>query len=160
MLKLEKITGRNVWDILGLKVAEEQRHFVAGNDESLIEAYIAITANGHAFPFGIYDGDTPVGFLMIGFGTDDDWPDPPAIAAGNYNLWRLMIDEKHQRRGRGREALKLALEFIRTFPCGPAEYCWLSYGQENEAARRLYRSFGFMETGETDCDELIAALKL
>ena len=92
MLKLKTITGRNVWDILGLKVAEEQRHFVAGNDESLIEAYIAITANGHAFPFGIYDGDTPVGFLMIGFGTDDDWPDPPAIAAGNYNLWRLMID--------------------------------------------------------------------
>ena len=30
----------------------------------------------------------------------------------------------------------------------------------NEVARRLYRSFGFDETGETDGDEVIAVLKL
>lgn len=160
MMRLQKINGRNVWDILALRVAAHQQHFVAGNDESLIEAYIAITANGRAFPFGIYDGDTPVGFLMIGFGTDDDWPDPPAVAAGNYNLWRLMIDEKHQGKGYGREAVRLALEFIRSFPCGEAECCWLSYEPENEVARRLYRSFGFAETGEKDGDELIAVLEL
>lgn len=31
---------------------------------------------------------------------------------------------------------------------------------ENEVARRLDRSFGFDETGETDGDEVIAVLKL
>ena len=67
MLHLEKVTGKNVWDILKLKVSEKQRSFVAGNDISIIEAYTAITANGHAFPFGIYKYDRPVGFLMIGF---------------------------------------------------------------------------------------------
>lgn len=90
--------------------------------------------------------DTPVGFLMIGFGVNDDWEDAPAVAADNYNLWRLMIDESHQKKGYGREAIRLALEFIKTFPCGKAEYCWLSYEPENEVARRLYASFGFMET--------------
>ncbi len=44
---------------------------MADNDISIIEAYTTITGNGYAFPFGIYDGDTPVGFLMIGFDTDD-----------------------------------------------------------------------------------------
>ena len=85
-------------------------------DTSIIEAYTAITANGYAFPFGIYDDDMPVGFLMIGFDKDDYWEDAPAIAAGSYNFWRLMIDKKYQGRGYGREAVRLALEFIKTFP--------------------------------------------
>ena len=160
MLRLEKIHGQNVWDILRLKVAENQRHFVSSNDRSIIEAYTTITGNGYAFPFGIYDDDIPVGFLMIGFGTDDYWDDAPPVAADNYNLWRFMIDEKYQNKGYGRAAVKLALDFINTLPCGKAEYCWLSYEPENEVARRLYQSFGFEETGEKDCDELIAVLKL
>ena len=137
MLRLEKIHGQNVWDILKLKVAENQRHFVSSNDRSIIEAYTAIAGNGYAFPFGIYENDTPVGFLMIGFGTDDYWDDAPPVAADNYNLWRLMIDEKYQNKGYGREAVRLALEFIRTLPCGNAEYCWLSYEPENDVARHL-----------------------
>ena len=160
MLRLEKIHGQNVWDILKLKVAENQRHFVSSNDRSIIEAYTAIAGNGYAFPFGIYENDTPVGFLMIGFGTDDYWDDAPPVAADNYNLWRLMIDEKYQNKGYGREAVRLALEFIRTLPCGNAEYCWLSYEPENDVARHLYHSFGFVETGGKDCNELIAVLKL
>ena len=143
-----------------LRVGEGQKSFVAGNDVSIIEAYTTITGGGHAFPFGVYDGDTPVGFFMVGFGTDEYWENPPEIAKNNYNLWRLMIDERYQNRGYGKETMGLALDFIRTQPCGKAEYCWLSYEPENEVARRLYHSFGFRETGDMDEEEVIAALKL
>lgn len=160
MLRLEKITGKNVWSILKLHVSEDQESFVAPNDISIIEAYTAITGNGYAFPFGIYEGETPVGFLMIGFDADDCWEDAPSIARGNYNLWRLMIDKNYQNKGYGKEAVRLALEFIKTFPCGKADFCWLSYEPENEIASRLYHSFGFVETGEMDGDEIIAVLKL
>ena len=160
MLHLEKVNGGNVWDILKLTVFESQKSFVAANDISIIEAYTTIAGNGYAFPFGIYDGDQPVGFLMIGYDVDDYWPDAPEIAKGNYNLWRLMIDKAHQNRGFGREAVQLALDFIKTFPCGKAEYCWLSYEPENEVARKLYQSFGFEETGDMDGEEQIAALRL
>ena len=160
MIRLEKVNAQNVWDILKLKVSESQKNFVASNDVSIIEAYTAITANGYAFPFGIFDGETPVGFLMIGFDVDDDWDDAPDIAYGNYNLWRLMIDESYQQNGFGKEAVRLALEFIKSFPCGEAEYCWLSYEPDNMVASRLYGSFGFVETGELDGEEMIAVLKL
>ena len=160
MLHLEKVTGKNVWDLLKLEVSEAQKTFVASNEVSMIEAYTAITGNGHAFPFGIYDDDMPVGFLMIGFDVDDYWEDAPEIAKGNYNLWRLMIDKTYQGRGYGKEAVQLALDFIRTLPCGEAAFCWLSYEPENKAARRLYQSFGFEETGEMDGEEIIAVLKL
>ena len=67
---------------------------------------------------------------------------------------------------RGRPRLRAAgawaaaLAYIRTFPCGRAKRCWLSYEPENAAARALYRSFGFRETGEMDGDEVIAVLPL
>ncbi len=160
MLKLEKVNGENVWNILKLSVSNSQREYVASNDVSIIEAYTTITANGYAFPFGIYDDDLLVGFLMVGFDKDDYWVDAPKVATSNYNLWRLMIDEKYQNRGYGRQAVALALDFIKTYPCGKAEYCWLSYEPENTVAKRLYESFGFVETGDMDGEEIIAVLRL
>ena len=71
-----------------------------------------------------------------------------------------MIDKAYQNNGFGKDAVKLALDFVKTFPCGKAEYCWLSYEPENKVARKLYSSFGFVETGDMDGEELIAALKL
>ena len=160
MIRLEAVNGKNVWELLKLSVEDSQREFVASNDTSIIEAYTTITAHGYAYPFGIYDGDIPVGFLMIGFDKDDYWDDAPAIATGNYNLWRLMIDKKYQHKGYGAQAVKLALDFIKSFPCGRAEYCWLSYEPENETAKKLYAKYGFAENGDMDGEELIAVLKL
>ena len=160
MFRIEKINGKNVWEILKLRVSESQKEFVAANDVSIIEAYTTVTANGFAFPFGIYDGKTPVGFMMIGYDSADYWEDVPDIARGNYSLWRLMIDENYQKKGFGRKAVALGLDFIKSFPCGKSEYCWLSYEPENEVARQLYRSFGFVETGDTVGGEIIAVLKL
>ena len=68
--------------------------------------------------------------------------------------------KKYQHKGYGRKAVELALDFIRTLPCGSAECCWLSYEPENTVAKNLYASFGFSETGDMDGEEIIAALKL
>jgi diamine N-acetyltransferase len=160
VLRLEKVNGRNIWDILKLSVKKEQESFVASNDISVIEAYVAIAGGGYAFPFGIYDGDVLVGFLMVGYGVDDNWEDAPGIAKNNYSLWRLMIDRNFQSKGYGKEAVKLALDFIRSKPCGEAEYCWLSYAPDNTVAKNVYRSLGFVETGDADGEEVIAVLKL
>lgn len=160
MVRIEPINAGNVWDIIKLKVSEAQKDYVAPNDLSIIEAYIALINQGHAFPFGIYEDEMPVGFLMIGYDVDASFENPPPIAYGNYSLWRLMIDEKHQHKGYGRKALRLALDYIRTFPCGPADFCYLSYEPENEIAKRLYQSLGFVENGEMDGDEIVAVLPL
>ena len=155
MISLKPVDSKNVWKLLRLKVSPEQEDFVATNTESIVEAYTTVTAGGVALPFGIFDDETPVGFLMLGY---DDLPEEenPAISKGNYTVWRLMIDEKYQHRGYGRAALQLALDYIRGFPCGEAKYCWLSYEPENKAAAALYHSFGFEENGEYDGDEIIA----
>lgn len=160
MLRLEPVNAKNVWSILKLSVSEEQKDFVAPNDMSIIEAYATLAGGGHVFPFGIYDGDTPVGFVMIGYDVDDSYDAPPSVAYGNYSIWRFMIDQQYQHRGYGTEALTLALDFVRSFPCGRAECCYLSYEPENELAKKLYGKFGFAENGERDDDEIVAVMKL
>lgn len=160
MLKLKKINRNNIAEILKLEVFDNQKSFVATNNSSIIEAYIAITKNNHVFTFGIYKDETPIGFLMIGYDVNSDDEGAPKIAKGNYNIWRLMIDKKFQGKGFGKKTMDLALEFIYTFPCGTAKYCWLSYESDNDVARQLYKSVGFVETDEKDCEEIVAILEL
>ena len=164
-IRLEKIDHRNIWDVVELKVFRSQKNFVAPNWASIVEAYGIRDSAAAAFPFAVCSGRKPVGFLMIGYNEaaaydPRDGAEPPKVLFGNYSIWRLMIDKRYQNRGYGREAVRLALEFIRTWPCGRAEYCALSYEPENGTARELYHSFGFTENGETDGDEIVAVLKL
>ena len=165
-VRLEKITNDNVYDILNLRVRKDQKGFVAENKYSIVHAYLAKDEGTPVFPFAIFYGKKPVGFLMIGydiFAHNDhvdhrfDW-----FLRDSYIVWRLMIDQRYQGRGFGREAMNLAMNFIRTFPCGKAKYCWLSYGPENEAARKLYQSFGFREVPEAcyEGKEMPAILEL
>lgn len=160
MIRLEKVSSKNIWQILELKVHDDQKEFVATNTESIVEAYLVLSNGGHVLPFGIYKDETLVGFLMIGYGVDDSWENPPEIAKGNYSIWRFMIDKKYQHKGYGRKAMELALDYIKSKPCGEAEYCYLSYEPENDRAKALYQSLGFIETGDKDEDELIAAMKI
>ena len=160
MPKLRKINRNNIAEILKLEVFDSQKSFVATNNSSIIEAYIVITENNDVFTFGIYKDDTPIGFLMIGFDVNSDDEGAPRIAKGNYNIWCLMIDKKFQEKGFGKKAMDLALEFINTFPCGTAKYCWLSYESDNNLAQQLYKSVGFVETDEKDGEEIVAILEL
>ena len=74
-----------------------------------------------------------------------------------------MVDKKYQHRGYGREAFRQALEFIKTFPDGKADYVLLSYEPSNEKGRQFYASFGFEEVFKDylhDDDEVSAMLRL
>lgn len=62
-----------------------------------------------------------------------------------YNIWRFMIDKKYQNKGYGKKAFEIALDFIKKFPNGAAEYITLSYEPNNKVAKELYESFGFEE---------------
>ena len=165
-IHLEKVNWDNFEAIINLHVNKEQRDFVASNKDSLVHATIRMTEEGkQVFPFGIYKGKKPVGFIMISYDVgEDDGEEPSAewFLRNSYFIWRFMIDKRYQGNGYGREAMRLVLEFIRTFPAGAAKYCWLSYEPTNERAKKLYQSFGFRELPEhyEDGEEMPAILEL
>lgn len=124
---------------IALEVREEQRRFV-----SPVFDYLALCEQPGSpwHPFAILgDGDV-VGFVMHGV-------DP---ADGSAWIGGLVVDRAHQRSGIGRAvvALLVARAAHRGRPSA------LSYEAENTAARTLYQRAGFVETGETEGDEIVA----
>lgn len=135
-----------------MNVRNDQKNFVASNLYSIAQAQFGEEFEGHwdLHPFGIYDGDTPVGFLMYGYNFSH-----PAQQAF---IIRLMVDEKFQGKGFGRFAMDKAMEAFRADERIAA--VGISYEPENDGARKLYASLGFVETGRIIEDEVEAVLKL
>ncbi|MDF2609850.1 MAG: N-acetyltransferase [Lachnospiraceae bacterium] len=159
MIELRKVDDKNIWKIIKLSVNADQENFVATNTQSILQAYTTITSGGIALPFGMYEDDCLVGFVMFAYGTNGE-DDLPKVADNSYCIWRFMIDQEYQNKGIGRKALIAAIDYIKTMPCGEADYCWLSYEPENEVAKKLYTWGGFEETGEICGDEIVSVLKL
>ncbi len=159
MIDLRKIIHQNLYDIANLSVSEEQKRFITPNTDSIMQAYVAITNHGVALPFGIYEDETPVGFIMFGY-TPKDSIELPEVTRGNYCLWRLMIDQRYQNKGYGKAALEMGMAYIRQLAMGTSQYCWLCYQPENEVVVKLCRSIGFRNCGEKLNDKNIALMPL
>ena len=74
---------------------------------------------------------------------------------GNYWIYRFMIDEKHQSRGYGKQALQLLMDELRSKE-DRTGVVFISYNPENERAKQLYASIGFVEQGLADWGEMMA----
>lgn len=144
MMHIEKVFEETFRDVIRLKVAKGQEQYVAENVYSLAQAWLYEEAT----PFAILDGDTVVGFLML------DWDEDERTVG----IWRFMIGEAYQRKGYGREALRLAIEMIKESGC--FDLIHLDYVEENRAARELYASFGFRENGEVEDGEIVMTLPI
>lgn len=158
-MELRPVTYANVDELTALSVREDQRNFVASNKDSLVDAYLALSTGCNALPFGIYEDEIPVGFVMFGYDSLGD-EDDPEIACGNYCLWRFMIDRRYQGKGLGKRALALAIDAVKALPCGPAECLWTSFEPDNQVAAGLYYQAGFQENGEMCGEEVVAVRKL
>src|SRR3954467_15434328 len=100
-ISLREITDQNREAVAALRVAASQERYVSSVADSLDEA--RDTPEGNPWYRAIYADDQPVGFVMLSWNVT---PDPPQII-GPWFLWKLLIDERHQGRGYGREAAKL-----------------------------------------------------
>lgn len=147
MIQLKKITEENFLDAFALNLAPGQERFVSHPIRSLAQAYVY---REQCQPFGIYEGETMVGYLMVLY--DHDIPE--------YDIWHMMIDAAYQGRGYGRAALDCALEYIEGKPFGASDRVTLTCNRENTQALKLYRSKGFAETGAVDGDEVELSLTL
>ena len=153
-LSIQPVTKENWRALIALNVAQEQSHFVASNLYSIAESQFgADEADGSHWdlePYGIFDGETPVGFLMYGY--NFHYPQYQAF------ILRLMVDEKCQGKGYGRFGMQKMLEVFRAderiLSVG------ISYEPSNEAARKLYASLGFVESGRILDGEAEAICKI
>lgn len=146
-LRLVKVNSDNCFDLADLSIREDQIDFVAPNQESMALAFGTLNEGKYVEAFGIYDGDTPVGFVMIGHNSFD-FEGCPDIYKHSYYLWRFMIDKEYQGQRYGKDAAKLVLDYILTFPDGEEDIISTSYEEDNIVSMNLWKSFGFVPNGE------------
>jgi diamine N-acetyltransferase len=149
VVSLRPLTDVNRREVLALRVAPRQQGFVSSVADSLREA--AEHPDAHALYWAIYADDTPVGFVMI---ADE-------VAGADYiphYLWKLLIDERHERQGYGSATLDLVVEYFRGRP--DAEVLTTSAGQGDGSPVEFYERYGFERTGAVHGGEVVLQLRL
>jgi diamine N-acetyltransferase len=153
-LSVQPVSKDNWRQLVKLKVREEQKHFVATNVYSIAESQFGYDhpEEGHwdMVPYGIYDDDIPVGFLMIGYNYSNQTTQGFVI--------RLMVDEQQQGKGYGTFGMQWILDHYRKDE--RVRRIGISYEPGNDVARKLYASLGFVETGEIFDGEVVAELQI
>ncbi|HFU4122793.1 TPA: GNAT family N-acetyltransferase [Streptococcus suis] len=143
MLDFIPITPEN-WRI-SLSVSPDQAEFVADKVTTLVRAFAYRMFDSQAYL--IYQQDCLVGLVLY-----HDYPDGQA-----YLISEFFIDATYQRQGLGRQAMTQLLEKFRSErKFSAVQLCILS---QNNPAKTLYQSLGFVETGEYDEDEIILRLE-
>lgn len=162
MIQLREINHDNWQECIELEVTEQQRQYVNPNIFSLAEAYAHSDANKadaeeyyRCIPYAIYNDDEMIGFAMITYEKESDFDDKAC-----YEVYRIMIDKSYQGKGYGKEAIKLLLNYINTFPYGDAENVFAAWHPNNEASAKLFEGYGFSVVGEDEDGAVRGRLKL
>jgi len=151
-VSLREITDDNREAVLALRVPPEQERFVGSVANALEDA----AEFPHANPWyrAVYVADEPVGFVMMSW---DVRPQPPHIL-GPWFLWKLLVDERHQGRGYGSDAVRQVAQLVRA--AGATELV-TSYVPEEGGPAGFYERLGFVPTGELDASgEVVVRLAL
>ncbi len=141
MVSLKPVTNDNFWEVVSLKVGEDQ-NFVYSNAISIAQSKV----DPSLIPLAIYSDQIIVGFLMYGIDPDD----------GNYWVVRLMIDEKYQRNGYGKKAMENIIAKIKEDKS--RNKIIISTNPENIVGLNLYKKLGFKSTGKIIYEEEVLEL--
>ena len=146
---LREITADTVRKVLWLSVGPGQERFVAPNAVSLAQALFSPEAWYRA----VYRGEELVGFVMV---SDEKNKQPPKEKP-EIGLWRLMVDQRYQGQGIGKEIVKLVAQHARL---RGYDKLFTSYVAGPDGPEKFYLGAGFVPTGEVDHGETVAALAL
>ena len=145
---LRPVTEANVDDLIQLDVAPEQQGLVGSVAKSIAQASVRPAGT----PLGIYDGDTPVGLLLLWDVRRD--PDEPA---DQLYVWRIMVDAKHQRKGYGAKAMRWVIDEARRLGMASVG---LSHQDLPGHAGPFYEKVGFRYTGKVERQRALDGARL
>jgi diamine N-acetyltransferase len=137
MIELRPVDEANRDLLRALQLKPGQERFVTSVADSMAEALD--DPGGRAIQWGLYDGETPVGFVMISDDVDGDDYFP-------QYLWKLLIDARCQGRGYGRAAVDRVVEYFRTRPGVARVLTSCVVGEGGPLG--FYEGYGFVQTGD------------
>lgn len=138
---IKPVDSDNWRAVAALGVKQAQYAFVAQPSY-----YLTLCCYDTWHPLAVCLDEKVIGFLMWGIDEDEScW------------LGGILLDQAFQGQGYGRKTVQAAMTYLKNQK-GVSEFA-LSYEPENEIARQLYASLGFVETGELEGAEIVARLR-
>ena len=138
-MRLISITEDNWMEVASLSVKEEQKKYVAPAIGILARGYVYRDCNVKIYAFE-NDG------AIVGTALVREFIDKPL----GYDLQQFMIDEQYQKKGYGSQALQLVLDELRKE--GHYDHVELCVKKADAEAIRLYKKYGFVDSGYVDED--------
>ncbi len=152
VVALREITDVNREAVLALRVAPGQERFVGSVRSALADA--AQYPQAKPWYRAVCAGDEPVGFVLVSWNVE---PQPPEII-GPWFLRKLLVDERHQGRGHGADAVRQVAALLRA---DGATELLTSYVPAEGGPAGFYARLGFVPTGDLDVNgEIIVRLPL
>ena len=140
-IELVQVTDANRAAVTAIHAGPAEGRFVSSVADSIAEAHE--TPEGSPWYRAVYLEGQPVGFVMLSW---DVTPRPPDII-GPWFLWKLIVDERHQRRGIGRAIVE---EVVRLIRAEGATELMTSHVIGEGGPEGFYESLGFVPTGAYD----------
>lgn len=138
-IRIVPVTRANWQAVIALRLTEAQAPNLASNLYSLAEAYVEPECR----PQAVVAGETVIGFAMY----------EHLAYYNSYNIPRFMIDYRWQGRGYGRASLAALIEHLEAER--PTASISISLLADNDGARALYDSLGFVDTGRRVHGEIV-----
>jgi histidinol dehydrogenase len=144
----ELVTRAQAEALMRLDVTAAQQPFVAPVAKSIAQAAFEPNAR----QFGLYADGEAVGYLLLWDGRKD--PDEPD---DELWIWRVLIDQRFQRRGLGHATMQWVIDEARRMG---VRQVGLSHGAANTDAGAFYQRLGFAYSGQLIDGERVMALPL
>lgn len=144
MIHFEPVTEDNMDGAVAISVRSDQEEVIAPVVYSLAQCYVL---SDILTPFLIMNDDLPVGFILFLIDTEEE----------QFEICRLMIDQKQQKKGYGRESLLLAIQYLADAGAKKIE---ISHQTNNYGVGKLYESVGFHYTGVIEDGEVMMEMMI
>ena len=140
MPEIKPLERKHVRALYFMTIRPEQQDFVSPNGVTMAEAPFEPGSE----VFSIWQDDTPVGLLaVIDFSHPNAQLEPGEDPTSLY-VWRLLVDEDHQKRGYGTFALNHAKQMMRD---RGLTAIFITAVDKPGGAIPLYEGQGFVRTG-------------
>ncbi|NQP59101.1 GNAT family N-acetyltransferase [Streptococcus suis] len=134
MIRLELVNKDNFDQVLDLEVAPKDQRRVASVEYSLAQAWLYRDSEV-LFPYAVKSGQLTVGFLLLSYQPMEN----------SYYIWRLIIDQKYQNQGFGKEVIRQVLQRARDNQ--QCHKVTVNYVIGNHKMRYILEKFGFQPVG-------------
>ncbi|HFI0138538.1 TPA: GNAT family N-acetyltransferase [Streptococcus suis] len=134
MIRLELVNKDNFDQVLDLEVAPKDQRRVASVEYSLAQAWLYRDSEV-LFPYAVKSGQLTVGFLLLSYQPMEN----------SYYIWRLLIDQKYQNRGYGKEVIRHILSLAKED--SSCQKVSVNYVIGNHKMRYILEKLGFQSVG-------------